>query len=71
VLPAPGVSAGRASSRGAAGAAAGVQVSAMPGLLPLTRVAVLMPLTEFAIRPPIRSRPQNPDTCACGWRILA
>jgi hypothetical protein len=42
VLPVPGVSAGGASPAGAAGAAgaAGVQVSAMPGRLPLTRVAV-------------------------------
>ena len=37
--PSPGVSAGGASSAGASGAAC-VQVSAMPGRLPLTRVAV-------------------------------
>ena len=39
-LSVPGASAGGASPPGAAGAAAGVQVSAMPGRLPLTRVAV-------------------------------
>lgn len=40
VLPAPGASAGGASPPGAASAAAGVHVSAMPGLLPLMRVVV-------------------------------
>ena len=39
-LPAPAVSAGGASPAGASGAEAGFQVSAMPGRLPLTRVAV-------------------------------
>jgi hypothetical protein len=45
-LPAPGGSAGGASSRGASWA--GFQVSAMPGRLPLTRVAV--PFFSQAIR---------------------
>ena len=48
VLPVPGASAGGASPPGAAVGAAGVQVSAMPGLLPLTRVAV--PAFSCAIR---------------------
>jgi hypothetical protein len=48
VLLAPGVSAGGASPPVASGAAAGVQVSALPGLLPLIRVAV--PFFSCAIR---------------------
>jgi len=48
VLLAPGVSAGGASPPVASGTAAGFQVSAMPGLLPLIRVAV--PFFSCAIR---------------------